>query len=240
MRDTILLDVETIAAEASDPAVRVVAERAHAKALQVAIGDGLDPAAAEREAARLSASALDGLALSPWTARVVSVALWSMERRAGRVFYDLGAKETSPTVDGWTLQGVECEHDVLVEVWSRLFGVDICTWNGLDFDQPMLAVRGMVLGVAIDKTLLEAKPWESRHLDLCAKTAMGFKGKAALEVAAAALGIPSPKQTMSGKDVGPMWAAGRKREVALYNAGDVSTLRDVLSYWRIATQGKQA
>lgn len=51
-------------------------------------------------------------------------------------------ESTLATVDGWTLQGMECERDILVEVWSRIFGVDICTWNGLDFDQPMLAVRG--------------------------------------------------------------------------------------------------
>lgn len=206
----ILLDIETIAAPADDPAVVAYLAKHPDKA--------------------------DALALSPWTGRVACVAVLDTEAQEHRARWcgylqpRLASEEYTP--QGWNLEAVAHEDALLREAWHHMRGRQVCTWNGTGFDIPFLVGRSLVHGVAIDRTLLEAKPWETRHLDLMAKL-----GRASsLDVCAQAMGLPSPKSDLSGAEVGAAWARGEFLRVAEYCTRDVDTLHEIYKRWREVTR----
>ncbi len=142
----IILDIETIAAPPGDPAVVAYLAKHPDKA--------------------------DALALSPWTGRVVCVAMVDNDMPDGRDRWcgRVSATDAGENMrGGWRHETMQSEATLLREVWHRLSGEQVCTWNGIGFDVPFLVGRSLVNGVHVDRSLLDAKPWESRHLDLMAK-----------------------------------------------------------------------
>lgn len=202
----IILDIETIAAPPDDPAVIAYLAKHPDKA--------------------------DALALSPWTGRVVCVAILDTEEpdRVARTVWS-SADARDGQCGGWQVISLCTEANVLREAWGTLRGKQVCTWNGIGFDIPFLVGRSLVNGVHVDRSLLDAKPWEPRHLDLMAKL-----GRASsLDVCAQAMGLPSPKQDLSGPEVGAAWARGEFMRVAEYCARDVDTLHEIYKRWREVT-----
>ena len=95
----------------------------------------------------------------------------------------------------------------------------ILTWNGLNFDFPILAEESGLVS--------ECKELAAHHVDmmfhfLCAKG--HYLG---LEAAANGMGLPGKTLGMTGADVPRYWAQGRHQEVLDYLAQDVRTTLDV-------------
>ncbi|RYD91164.1 MAG: 3'-5' exonuclease, partial [Sphingobacteriales bacterium] len=108
----------------------------------------------------------------------------------------------------------------------------LCAHNGKEFDYPYLCRRMIINGIAIPEPLLIAgrKPWEVRHLDTMELWKFGdFKSYTSLNLLAAALGVPSPKDDIDGSMVGDVyWKEKDLDRIVRYCQKDVITLANVL------------
>ena len=99
----------------------------------------------------------------------------------------------------------------------------LCGHNILDFDIPFVAKRAIIHRVELHLLFDTAhlKPWETSVLDTAILwKATGWKKQSFLSVLSA-LGLPSPKDDISGKDVGQVyWTEGIDR-IATYCEKDV-------------------
>lgn len=80
----------------------------------------------------------------------------------------------------------------------------LCAHNGKEFDFPYLARRMTILGVPLPNQLqlFGKKPWEVPHLDTMELWKFGdFKHYTSLRLLTKVLGIPSPKEDISGDQV---------------------------------------
>jgi len=81
----------------------------------------------------------------------------------------------------------------------------LCAHNGKEFDFPYLTRRFVVHDLEIPEAFDNwgKKPWETEHLlDTMHLWRFGdFKGYTSLKLLCATLGIPTPKDDISGKDV---------------------------------------
>ncbi|MDC7996737.1 3'-5' exonuclease [Gilvibacter sediminis] len=80
----------------------------------------------------------------------------------------------------------------------------LCAHNGKEFDFPYLARRMTILGIPLPNKLqlFGKKPWEVPHLDTMELWKFGdFKHYTSLRLLAKVLGIPSPKEDISGDQV---------------------------------------
>lgn len=80
----------------------------------------------------------------------------------------------------------------------------VCTHNGKNFDIPFLCRKMIMLGIPIPYILntMGKKPWEIAHDDTMEMWGFGEWGKkVSLDLLAASLGIPTPKDVMDGSQV---------------------------------------
>jgi DNA polymerase elongation subunit (family B) len=80
----------------------------------------------------------------------------------------------------------------------------LCAHNGKEFDFPYLARRMVILGIKIPfkLQLFGKKPWEVPHLDTMDLWKFGdYKHYTSLKLLTQVLGIPSPKDDISGEQV---------------------------------------
>lgn len=80
----------------------------------------------------------------------------------------------------------------------------LCAHNGKEFDFPYIARRMVILGIDLPEklNLFGKKPWEVRHLDTLELWKFGdYKTFTSLSLMAHVLGIPSPKNDISGEQV---------------------------------------
>ena len=80
----------------------------------------------------------------------------------------------------------------------------LCAHNGKEFDFPYIARRMVILGIDLPEklNLFGKKPWEVRHLDTLELWKFGdYKTYTSLSLMAHVLGIPSPKNDISGEQV---------------------------------------
>lgn len=80
--------------------------------------------------------------------------------------------------------------------------------NGKDFDFPFLSRRMVINGIDLPPVLqtIGKKPWETSFYDTMEMWAFNqWKYKCSIDLIAHCLGLPSPKQDMSGADVGRVY-----------------------------------
>ena len=80
----------------------------------------------------------------------------------------------------------------------------LCAHNGKEFDFPYIARRMVILGIDLPEklNLFGKKPWETPHLDTLELWKFGdYKAFTSLGLMAHVLGIPSPKNDISGDQV---------------------------------------
>lgn len=124
--------------------------------------------------------------------------------------------------------GPESEAKLLQAALGRLAGASakgtrVVSFNGTNFDLPMLRIRAAVLGLKPSRLPWESwlKPWNSTgHLDL-RLTLAGARGKGTQEAWAELFGIAAESR---GSDVLSMVREGKWEELEAYNASDVLTL----------------
>ena len=104
----------------------------------------------------------------------------------------------------------------------------LCAHNGKEFDFPYLCRRLIINGVKIPKQLNISgkKPWEINHLDTMELWKFGdHKHYTSLNLLAAVLEIPSPKDDIDGSQVSEIyWKNQDLERIRFYCQKDVVTL----------------
>ncbi|MEX1131930.1 MAG: 3'-5' exonuclease [Flavobacteriales bacterium] len=123
------------------------------------------------------------------------------------------------------------ERDVLqrfVDLLDKHYNSDehwLCGHNGKEFDFPYIARRCVVHGIQLPKLLNIAgmKPWEVGHLDTMNLWSFGDrKAYTSLALLTHILGIPTPKDDISGADVARVYYEDMDLErIAVYCKKDV-------------------
>ena len=169
-----------------------------------------------------------GGSLSPYTGKIVVIAMLNPETGKGIVWYETGAEPVSRTAEDGLFEYVGCpEKEMLADFWVALSKFDrFVTFNGRTFDGPFLSVRSAVHGLSPSKNLLGYRYSVESHIDLL--EILTFHGAVSrdqtptLHSACVAFGIPSPKSAeMHGYAVGDAYREGRLGEIADYCRRDV-------------------
>jgi hypothetical protein len=169
----------------------------------------------------------EGGALSPYTGKVIVIAMMNPESGQGKVWYEASERREEKSGDGF-FEYVGCgEREMLVEFWTALSKFEVfVSFNGRTFDGPFLSVRAAVHGLTPSKNLSGYRYSLESHIDLL--EVLTFHGSVSrdqtptLHSACVAFGIPSPKsEEMHGYAVGDAYREGRLAEVADYCRRDV-------------------
>lgn len=172
---------------------------------------------AEQPDAEASASQC---ALEPGMARVVAVGVWSVEKDRGVALVE--------GRDG-------DEATILNEFWTKV--PDRCriiTFNGRTFDGPVLMIRCAQLGIPCPLDLVGYRYDISQRCDLLdVLTFMGAsRATYSLDYWTRRFGVESPKNGVSGGDVGRLHAAGEYDVIADYLMGDLRATAELFKRLR--------
>lgn len=178
--------------------------------------------------------AKDRLALSPLTGEVVAIGMLNPDTGKGRIhlYCPPTANHRSAELPTLGHAGVICaqidirEHEteaqLLTAFWSDLERYDqVISFHGRVFDGPFLMLRSMVHGVPVKRNLVASR-YDDAHIDLKDRLSFfGINPSYSLDFWCRRLGIPSPKDGMTGKDVETYWRARDFSSVCVYLAGDL-------------------
>lgn len=123
------------------------------------------------------------------------------------------------------------EFAEMIRKWSGNEPKYLCAHNGKEFDFPFLCRRMIINGLVIPAVLNSSgkKPWEVNHLDTMELWKFGdFKSYTSLNLLAAALGIPTPKDDIDGSMVWEVyWKEKNLERITTYCQKDVITVTQV-------------
>ncbi len=179
--------------------------------------------------------AIQKLSLTPFTAQIIAIGMLNPESNQGKVLYQAPKQEPWYSEDG-AVEFTPCsESDMLEEFWKTVghYGQFI-TFNGRSFDCPFLMLRSAILSIKPSRNLLPYRYSSNEHCDLMEQlTFYGAFRKFNLDFYCKGFGIKSPKSDgITGLDLGPLFQAGRFREIAEYCIGDVRATTELFHRWQ--------
>jgi 3'-5' exonuclease len=172
--------------------------------------------------------------LSPLSAQVLAIAMLNPDSKQGKVFYQGPGQEKGTTEDGFVELVPGTERDVLEGFWKTIahYGQFI-TFNGRSFDCPFVMLRSALLGIRSGRNLVGYRYSTNEHCDLLEQFSFyGAFRKYNLDFYCKSFGIKSPKGEISGLDMGPLFHAGRFRDIAEYCLGDVRATAELFERWQ--------
>lgn len=120
--------------------------------------------------------------------------------------------------------------DIAGKIMSKYPKMQWVGHNIKGFDMPYIVKRCLVNGVSVPKDFhfQKRKPWENCLLDTMDIWKFGGYNTAKLGLIAEILGIPSPKDAMSGPEVNEYYWNGRLEEIKIYCEKDVKATAEVM------------
>jgi hypothetical protein len=165
---------------------------------------------------------------------IVAIGVLSVESQKGAVYFqDNGAGISLYEKEGIVYRaGTEAE--ILEKFWTVMRSADrFVTFNGRGFDCPVLMLRSAMLHIRPTVNVMPYRYAADRHVDLLEQlTFYGATRKFNLDTYCRAFGIPSPKTSMNGHDVKPLFEKGAYQDIAEYCAGDIFATRELYTRWR--------
>lgn len=189
------------------------------------------------------------LALSPFTARVVCIAMLNVDTKRGQVLYLCPDSSDTDEEQAGPVEFVPLpdEIEMLTAFWDVAKHYDqIVTFNGRTFDVPFLYLRSAILNVPITrKDWLGYRYSTEPHCDLAEQfTFYGVSGREGaarrfnLDFYCKTFQIDSPKSYgITGYDVGQFFMEGRYREIAEYCLRDVRATVELYHIWKERLSG---
>lgn len=175
-----------------------------------------------------------GGALSPYTGKVIAIAMVNPRTGRGGVWYEHAGPPDRAASDDGLFEVVGCdERTILAEFWKKLESYGrFVTFNGRSFDGPFLMVRSAVHGLSPSRNLVGKRYEAGVAVDLL--EILTFQGAVdrlqnpSLHAACIAFGIPSPKsEEIHGYTVDDFYRQGRLREIADYCRRDVEATAEL-------------
>lgn len=176
------------------------------------------------------------LSLSPFTATIVSLAVYDVERKTGAVYFVSNTPDESFEVDGFVCKQ-RTETEILEDFWEGAKGYDIfVTFNGRAFTMPFIHHRSIALGVRptvdIARQRYVTKQQQPYHVDLMDE--LSFHGnmqhRPSLQLLCGAYGIENPS-VLGGEEIDAAFREERYRVIAEKNVGDVQALISLYEKW---------
>jgi 3'-5' exonuclease len=167
--------------------------------------------------------------LLPGVAQVIAIGLWGSEgeRISLSLEPDLETEEAKLDAGGWTRHCFPTEEALLEAFWVRVAaatagGRRLVSFNGRGFDGPILTLRSAVLGVQPTVALAGSRHSWRPHTDLV--DLLSFSGARRDRYSFAywceVFGVESPKQELSGAEVGGAYERGEREAIARYALED--------------------
>lgn len=188
----------------------------------------------------------NGLGFSPFTGFVVAIGLFDLERGQGVVYYSGNGDEVDEVVGDYTYKE-RSEAKMLEEFWDGAKHYEtFVTYNGRGFDVPYLIHRSLAHNILPTKNLLEGRyPYQQkgcRHVDLQDEFSFfgAMRRAPSLHLLCRAYGIESPKGEVGGDDVAALFLNKKFRDIACYNARDVTATTELYQIWQRYQKGLQS
>lgn len=183
------------------------------------------------------ASMRSRLSFSPFTASIISLAVYDVERKSGAVYFVSDTKNESFTVDDFTFKQ-RSEKEILEDFWEGASSYDVfVSFNGRTFALPFLEHRSVMTGVkpsvSIARQRYLTKQTLPYHVDLLDE--LSFYGamthRPSLQLLCGAYGIENAS-LLGGEEIGEAFAEGRYRYIAEKNMGDVQAITKLYATWK--------
>jgi predicted PolB exonuclease-like 3'-5' exonuclease len=174
------------------------------------------------------------LALYALTGQIIAIAMLNPDTMSGKVFYQSTAHEQSFSDDRKIEYISGDEKNLLRNFWENVQRYDqIVTFNGRTFDCPFVMIRSAIAGVPPTRHLVPYRYDSSKHCDLLDQlTFYGATRRFNLDFYCKSFGIKSPKsEGITGLDLGPLFQAGKFRQIADYCMGDVIATAELFKRW---------
>jgi len=180
------------------------------------------------------ADAIQKLSLTPFTAQVIAIGMINPDSNQGKVFFQSDQKEPYLSEDGLVEFVPGSERLILESFWKAIARFDqFITFNGRTFDCPFLLLRSTILDVKPTRNLMPKRYSADESCDLMEQlTFYGAFRRFNLDFYCKGFGIKSPKsEGLTGLDLGPLYHAGRYKEIAEYCLGDVRATGQLFHRW---------
>ncbi len=226
---TLVLDIETLGVEWSQ--LSGLTKQALLQPIERQAGTE-----AEKEARRQHVR--ERLALSPFTGRIIALALRDVERRHTAVYVVADAAVRIPDTAAVDKVKVRSEAELLEEFWHGAQSYDVfVTFNGRSFTWPFLYYRSLALGirpsVEVARERYLTKQTAPYHVDLLEEFSNygGLTHRPSLALLCGAFTIPHPS-VLGGDEVASAYAAGDLVRIIEKAGGDVDTITALYERWR--------
>ena len=174
------------------------------------------------------------LSLYPFTAKVIALGIFDVEKEKAYVYYENNkSEEWESAGKSIHYKGAE-EKEILNAFWRLAEAADqIITFNGRGFDIPFMMLRSAMHKIKVSRNLMTNRYDTSVHLDLLEQfTFFGLIKKFNLDFYCRSFGIESPKsQGISGMEVKNLYEAGRIKEIAVYCGNDIIATYKLYKIW---------
>lgn len=177
------------------------------------------------------------LALSPFTASIISLSVYDVERKQGAVYFVSDKPDDSFKLDDFTFKSRN-ETEILEDFWEEAVNYDVfVTFNGRAFVLPFIYHRSITNKIKptihISKQRYLTKQSYPYHVDLLDE--FSFYGNMArrpsLQLLCGAYGIKNTS-LLGGEEVAEAFFDGKFQFIAEKNMGDVKAIYELYEKWR--------
>lgn len=174
------------------------------------------------------------LSLYPFTAKVVAIGMYDVQKEKAYVYYENEPEEE------WTSEEKHIKYKGLSEVemlksfWRIMEQTDqVITFNGRNFDLPFMMMRSAMLEVRPSKNFMGYRYDTKSHIDLLEQfTFYAATRKFNLDFYCHAFGVKTPKsKEVSGMEVKNLYEAGRIKDIAIYCGNDIIATNELFRIW---------
>ena len=177
------------------------------------------------------------LSLSPFTASVISLAVYDVERKTGAVYFQSDTKDENFTIEDFTFKQ-RTEQEILEDFWEGAQSYDtFVTFNGRTFTMPFVYHRSVMHTVRptvdIARQRFVTRQSLPYHVDLLDE--FSFHGNMAhrpsLQLLCGAYNVPNTS-LLGGEEISDAFKEGRFRYIAEKNMGDVLAISGLYEKWK--------
>ena len=174
------------------------------------------------------------LSLYPFTAKVIAIGLYDVQKEKSFVYYESSTEEEFESESKEVHYKGLTESEMLKSFWRIAEKTDqFISFNGRNFDVPFLMMRSALNKIKPTKNLMTNRFDTSLHVDLLEQfTFYGITRKFNLDFYCHAFGIESPKSKgISGMEVKTLYEAGRVKDIAVYCGQDILATAKLFKIW---------